>query len=199
LSDTRIKFPTIVSGNFVFDIESNDAGGDKDFNDLVLTCTSPASATDYMLYGNVSLYSGFCRFNPCIRRWLVIDTYTQFLEALKVDQLKAAIKDLYPERIPPTNPNPPDPPPFFTPMMINLTDDLPIPQKRVDVFRSVQVNEGSSKKTAAKAAAKKRQQEKWLHLFQTLNSIEPFRFQKQHPKQLAPHLTGPTWQKLPII
>lgn len=153
LSDTRIKFPTIFSGNFVFDIESNDAGGDKDFNDLVLTCTSPASATDYMLYGNVSLYSGFCRFNPCIRRWLVIDTYTQFLEALKVDQLKAAIKDLYPERIPPTNPNPPDPPPFFTPMMINLTDDLPIPQKRVDVFRSVQVNEGSSKKTAAREMA----------------------------------------------
>ena len=41
LSDTRIKFPALTGGNFVFDIESNDAGSDNDFNDLIFICTSP--------------------------------------------------------------------------------------------------------------------------------------------------------------
>ena len=61
LSGTRIKFPTITGGNYTFDIESNDAGGDADFNDLILTCSTPALADDFIIYGNVSLYSGLCR------------------------------------------------------------------------------------------------------------------------------------------
>jgi hypothetical protein len=150
LSDTRIKFPAIVGGNFVFDIESNDAGGDKDFNDLVLTCTSPASVSDYMLYGNVTLYSGACLFNPCIRRYVVIDTYKQLQSALKIDRLKAAIEQLYPERIPPVNPNPPDPAPFFTPMMINLSDDMQLPQKTADVYRRISLGDATGKKGAMK-------------------------------------------------
>ena len=154
LSDTRIKFPVLSGGNFIFDIESNDAGSDKDFNDLVLTCTSPASVTDYLIYGNVTLYSNACIINPCIRRWVVIDTYAKFLEALKIDKVREAVQLLYPERIPPFNPNPPDPPPFFTPIMLNLTDDVQLPQKITDVFRrSLNEQTGAAKKAAAKGAA----------------------------------------------
>src|SRR4051794_15450093 len=40
-SDMRYKFPTIISNNHVFDIESNDSGADEDFNDLILTCSTP--------------------------------------------------------------------------------------------------------------------------------------------------------------
>ena len=137
LSDTRIKFPVIASGNFIFDIESNDAGSDKDFNDLILTCTSPALITDYLIYGNVNLYSNQCIINPCIRRWVVIDTYKKLLDALKIDKLKEVITILYPERVPGSNPNPPDPIDFFKPMMINLTDEVQLPQKTVDVFNRV--------------------------------------------------------------
>src|SRR6185437_8738349 len=36
LSDTRIKFPTLSGSDYVFDIQSNDAGNDLDFNDLIL-------------------------------------------------------------------------------------------------------------------------------------------------------------------
>lgn len=149
LSDTRIKFPTLIGNNFVFDIESNDAGSDKDYNDLVLTCTSPANVTDYMLYGNVTLYSNNCIFNPCIRRWVVIDTYTKFLEALKIDKLKAAIEVLYPERIPPVNPNPPDPPPYFTPIMINVSDEIQIPHKTADVYRRAVLEQSTVAKKAS--------------------------------------------------
>ncbi len=151
LSDTRIKFPVLSGGNFVFDIESNDAGSDKDFNDLILTCTSPASVTDYLMYGNVTLYSNSCIINPCIRRWVVIDTYAKFLDALKIDKLKDAIQLLYPERIPPVNPNPPDPAPFFTPIMINVADEFQLPQKTADIFRrNINDQTGLSKKASAK-------------------------------------------------
>lgn len=149
LSDTRIKFPVISGGNFVFDIESNDAGSDKDFNDLILTCTSPVSVTDYMMYGNVTLYSNTCIINPCFRRWVVIDTYAKYLEAIKIDELKAAIEVLYPERVVPVNPNPPDPAPFFTPMMINIADEIELPQKKWDVFRRIDNGQQASSKKAA--------------------------------------------------
>ena len=135
-SDTRIKFPTIVNGMYSFDIESNDAGADQDFNDLVLTCSSAASVSDYMIYGNITVYSGRCLFNPCRRRWVVIDTYPQLLEALKYDHLRDAIKKLYPERIPPIPQ--PDPPPFFTPIMISLSGDAEIPARMADVFTTTQ-------------------------------------------------------------
>ncbi|XVJ66798.1 MAG: hypothetical protein HEQ40_11780 [Lacibacter sp.] len=131
-SDTRIKFPILSGGMFSFDIESNDAGADQDFNDLVLTCTSVASVSDYLLYGNITTYSGNCLFNPCRRRWVVIDTYKQLQEALKVDRLREVIEKLYPERIPPIPQ--PDPPPFFSPLMINLSDDAQIPPKLANIF-----------------------------------------------------------------
>jgi len=154
LSDTRIKFPTLSSGNFVFDIESNDAGSDKDFNDLVLTCFSPASVFDYLIYGNVTLYSNGCVFNPCIRRYLVIDTYAKFLQALKIDKVREVIAKLYPERIPPIHiPNPPDPPPFFTPIMVNLVDEVQTPVQIADVFQCKETQTGKGTKSNAESTA----------------------------------------------
>src|SRR5947209_5274454 len=43
LSDTILKFPKKVGSHYEFDILSNDAGPDNDFNDLILTCSTPAT------------------------------------------------------------------------------------------------------------------------------------------------------------
>src|SRR5215813_11590390 len=64
-SQEQIKFPTVSGLQYRFDIESNDAGGDADFNDLILTCSTPVTSTEFIIYGNVTLYSGICRVNPC--------------------------------------------------------------------------------------------------------------------------------------
>src|SRR4051812_1273597 len=48
LSDTKLTFPHQVGGNYEFDVQSNDAGGDQDFNDLVLTCSTPAAINDFI-------------------------------------------------------------------------------------------------------------------------------------------------------
>lgn len=134
-SDSRLKFPSIIGGNYVFDIQSNDSGGDEDFDDLVLTCSRPANENDHLIYGNVSVYGPGCIFNPCRRGWLVIDTLENLHVALKRPDLRKIIEKLYPERIPPVivNPNPPDPAPFI-PLMINLTDEMQLPEKMADVF-----------------------------------------------------------------
>src|SRR5438046_807646 len=52
-SDQRITFPTASGGLVSFDIQSNDAGPDVDYNDLVLTCSMPVSASEFIVYGNV--------------------------------------------------------------------------------------------------------------------------------------------------
>lgn len=137
LSNTRLKSPTLAGDGYSFDIESNDAGGDQDFNDLILTCSTPAMADDYLIYGNVTLYSGRCIFNPCYRNWLVIDHYDQLVRALDIPGIREIIEKYYPERVPPlkVNPNPPDPPPYFTPMMINLTEEVQIPAPRANIFQ----------------------------------------------------------------
>ena len=64
-SDARIKFPSIIGGNIIFDIQSNDAGADLDFDDLILTCSTPNTGNEYVMYGNATCYSGPCYFNPC--------------------------------------------------------------------------------------------------------------------------------------
>lgn len=137
-SDARIKFPSIIGGKIVFDIESNDAGGDQDFNDLILTCSTPKTGSDYVMYGNVSCYSDSCYYNPCYRDWLVIESQVALESALKNPALANAIKELYPERIPPVivNPNPPDPGPF-KPIMINLTSTSQAAGRVVDVYEKV--------------------------------------------------------------
>jgi hypothetical protein len=149
LSDTRIKFPVKIGNTVSFDIQSNDAGADADFNDLILTCSSLFSESDFLIYGNVTRYSG-CIINPCIRKWVVIDTYTGLLEALKYPKLKEIIKQLYPERIPPVPT--PDPPPNFKPLMINLQSEVQLPPKLANIFRSTPVTDIREKPLTKMAA-----------------------------------------------
>ena len=153
-SDARIKFPSVVGSNIVFDIESNDSGGDKDFNDLVLTCKTPNNWNEYVMYGNVSCYSGSCHFNPCYRGWLVIESQVALEAALKNPYLSDAIKELYPERIPPVivNPNPPDPGPF-KPIMINLTNTSQAAGRIANVYNKVKIEEQVSVATKKGAVA----------------------------------------------
>ncbi|MEI6411129.1 MAG: hypothetical protein WCR52_17205 [Bacteroidota bacterium] len=154
LSSTQLKFPQILFGNYVFDINSNDAGGDTDFNDLILTCSTPATANDYVIYGHASLYSGLCLWNPCFRDWLVIDRYEGLLKALEIPHLRSVIEKLYPERIPVTRPPfppPPDPGPF-KPLMINLVNDFQIPAKQAAIFTQVEALDKQATKKAKSAA-----------------------------------------------
>ena len=141
-SDSRIKFPSVVGSNIVFDIESNDAGSDTDFDDLILTCKTPNNWNEYVMYGNASCYSGSCYFNPCYRGWLVIESQVAFEAALKNPYLSYAIKELYPERIPPVivNPNPPDPGPF-KPLMINLTNTSQAAGRVANVYNKLKIDE----------------------------------------------------------
>jgi hypothetical protein len=150
-SDTRLKFPVLQGGFYKFDIESNDAGADQDFNDLILTCSTPATLTDYLIYGNVSTYSGRCFYNPCYRGWLVIETAAALQAALQNPLLSDAIKRYYPHRMPPVivNPNPPDPGPFL-PIMLSLDgSDQPV-GKVANIFRRTQreITAGTDKKAA---------------------------------------------------
>lgn len=137
-SADRIKFPTVSAGQYRFDIESNDAWtGDMDFNDLILNCSTPQTATDFFIYGNVMTYSDPCIFNPCIRKWVVIESVIALQEALKYPVLRAPIEKLYPERIfpdiPPRGPFP-DPPPFV-PIVIPLHEETALPVKQAQVLR----------------------------------------------------------------
>jgi hypothetical protein len=132
-SYARIKFPTLTGGNYSFDIESNDDKTDPVFDDLVLTCSTPNTGNEYIMYGNVSCYSGPCYFNPNYPGWLVIESAAALEKALQNSALAKVIKQLYPERIPPVIPNPPDPAPF-KPIMINLSSASQAAGRVVNIF-----------------------------------------------------------------
>src|SRR5262245_12068605 len=133
-SQDQIKFPTVSGLQYHFDIESNDAGADADFDDLILTCSTPVTSTDFIVYGNARSYSGRC-FLPCLRDILVIDTEFTLAQALTYPPIRKAIEKLYPERVRPPRIPRPDPPPPFIPMIIPLADDRLIPDKRVQLLR----------------------------------------------------------------
>jgi hypothetical protein len=155
-SDSRIKFPVVSGGNYVFDIESNDSGGDLDFNDLILNCSTPVMSDDYLIYGHVKDYSGLCIYNPCFSRYLVIETAAALQAALRNPLVKAALTQLYPERVlTPViiNPNPPDPAPFI-PMIINLLDSQQIPSKTASIFRP-QISQKAETETSRKSSRNK--------------------------------------------
>ena len=144
LSDTMITFPHQVGGNYEFDIRSNDAGGDQDFNDLILTCSTPATINDFIVYGNVTLYSGRCIFNPCRRGPFVIETSAALRDALKNPKLREVLTRLYPERVPgPVGPNPPDPP--FHPIVLDVFNEASRPQL-ANVFQQVESEAPKAKK-----------------------------------------------------
>ena len=129
-SDDRMKFPVSVAGQYRFDVESNDAGADEDFNDLILTCSMPQGLGEFLIYGNLSYYSGGCWYNPCFRDWLVIESAAALAEALRYPAVRVPIEKLYPQRVikPPHPPGPgPDPGPFV-PLVLPLRQQTALPE-----------------------------------------------------------------------
>ena len=149
LSDSKITFPRKVGNRYEFDIQTNDAGGDQDFNDLILTCSTPVTIFDYILYGNVTLYSGNCFINPCWKLPIVIDTYEGLLTALKNPKLKDLIVEKYPQRIPdvdrPLQPSPQPDPPYFKPIVLDLGENKATSTTR-HYYEATEAEVGSSKK-----------------------------------------------------
>ncbi|MBM3785180.1 MAG: hypothetical protein FJW30_12520 [Acidobacteria bacterium] len=149
VSQTKLQFPQKIGNTIRFDIRSNDAGGDEDFDDLILTCSSTVSINDFVIFGNVSQYSGPCVFNPCrFRDIFVIETPAALLEALKNPHLREVIGKLYPERIPDFRiPNPPDPP-DFKPVVLDAFG-LAAQPKTAKVFKRVAAKAGLAADAAA--------------------------------------------------
>jgi hypothetical protein len=135
----RFKTPVQSGGLVKLDIESNDIGGDADFDDLVLTCTMAASGSDFVVYGHASAYSGPCIYNPCWRYSLVIDSPWQLAEALKNPIARAALEKLYPEVVLPALKNPPDPGPLrtFTPLVLPTPRSAALPARALQVTRAL--------------------------------------------------------------
>lgn len=150
-SDDQLTTPSLSGGQYRFSIQSNDSGGDEDFNDLVLRCETPATATDFLLYGNVRTYRGRCIFNPCFPRFVVVDSVLGLQEALKHPALRDRIKKLYPERLKPQPPVPPDPPPF-KPIVFSIDHDTPLPPKQELVTRVAKPEPVGKKKVSDQPA-----------------------------------------------
>ena len=156
LSDTKIGFPRRVGDNYVFDISSNDAGGDEDFNDLVLTCHTPVNINEFIVYGNVSLYrDDRCPYNPCRLRLapggMYIESNRALLEALKNGSIREKLEKDYPERIRDDiiGPNPPDPAPF-KPIVIDLYNEAMQPRTKL-IYKRLEDAVGKVKTRANKA------------------------------------------------
>ena len=158
-SDDQITFPLLSGGEVRFDIQSNDAGGDQDFDDLVLNCSTPQSSSDFIVYGHAGCYSGRCLFNPCLGPYIVVDTLAAFRKVIENPLLRSAFNELYPEkvreyeRIPRPIPIPqPEPDPFI-PMVLPLRAQtaLPLPMAQ-EVKRVKGVNE--DKETTALVAGR---------------------------------------------
>lgn len=117
-SHQRITFPSVSGGLVRFDITSNDTGGDEDYNDLILACSMPVSASEFVVYGTAKTYSGFCWWSPCYPWYYVIESAAALEAALRVPDLRRVIETLYPERVP-RRPGPgPDPAELFRPLVL---------------------------------------------------------------------------------
>lgn len=147
-SGDQIKFPTTTATTYRFDIQSNDAGNDQDYNDLILTCSTPRTPTDFIIYGHASWYGPGCWINPCSKRYAVIDSRAGLIEARTNPEVQKAIQALYPD-LPKAERKPigpmPDPPPMV-PLVVPL-GDTGLPPKRAQVLtlRSVPVETPKSR------------------------------------------------------
>jgi hypothetical protein len=135
----EITFPTLSSGNYQFDIRSNLPVTESDWDDVILTCATPVTYDDYLIYGSVSYYTDGCVFNPCFPRYMVVETPGALAAALKNPQLRVPIERLYPhlpiEAVFPPRPGPiPDPPPF-QPLVIPLDGSASLPAKIAQAFK----------------------------------------------------------------
>lgn len=135
-SFSEITFPVNNGAQYSFNIDANDDDEDPVFDDLILTCTTPVTQNDFILFGNVSSYSG-CIFTPCSPLFhLVIDSEAALQAALQRPALRNAIQTLYPERVFPKPVGPqPDPGPF-RPILLPIEGNPIVPQQQVKVFGS---------------------------------------------------------------
>ena len=130
----EITFPTNNGHQYSFHIEANDDDADPVFDDLILTCTTPVTQNDFVVFGNVSWYSG-CIFTPC-RPFpsVVIDSDAALQAALARPALSKVIQALYPERVYPKPVGPgPDPGPF-RPFLLPIENNPIVPEEQVKVF-----------------------------------------------------------------
>lgn len=94
------NFRSEPDGTFRFQLTSNDPGADQDFDDLVLECSMPLSASEHVVYGRVRTYEGACLFNPCYPpSFWVIETRRQLEELLKNPAARGALERLYGETV----------------------------------------------------------------------------------------------------
>jgi hypothetical protein len=102
------------------------------------------------MYGNITLYSRRCIFNPCRKFPFILESHSALEQALKNPTIADYVKKYYPERIPQfiDNPNPPDPDPFFKPLVFDLSKEAMKPRTALTYRRIEEVK----KKTTAKAA-----------------------------------------------
>lgn len=136
-SFTEITFPVNNGTQYSFDIQANDDEVDPVFDDLILTCTTPVTRNDFVLFGNVSWYSG-CIFTPCRPFFsFVIDSDAALQAALLRPSFRKVIQTLYPERVYPKPVGPqPDPGPF-RPFLLPIEGNPIVPQKQVNVFADI--------------------------------------------------------------
>jgi hypothetical protein len=135
-SADQITFPQLTAGNYHFDIQSNVNDGDPILDDLILTCSTPATLGDYLIYGNLSYYGPGCIFNPCFLPILVIESAASLALAVQNPALKVPIQLLYPERIRPVPVPGPDPGPFKA-MVIPLRETPALPANITDLLGGV--------------------------------------------------------------
>jgi hypothetical protein len=129
-----ITFPTNNGHQYSFHIDANDDSDDPVFDDLILTCTTPVTQNDFVVFGNVSWYSG-CIFTPCHPfPSVVIDSEAALQAALARPAFRKVIQTLYPERAYPKPVGPgPDPGPF-RPFLLPIEDNPIVPEEQVKVF-----------------------------------------------------------------
>lgn len=113
-SETHIKFPIKNGCYYEFDIRSSAAG----FETFTLSCTTPVTIHDFLIYGHAFTYSKNPVFNPGHRDRFVIDTPQGLQEAMKNEALKDFITRYYPDRIIADTVAP------FRPIVLHLSDEL---------------------------------------------------------------------------
>lgn len=180
-SEYQITFPVTAAGQYTFDLQTNDVwGGDADFNDLILTFSTPVTETDFLVYGHVSTYSG-CSYNPCHPGFIQLESPLALASARRFPVLRDAIKLLYPFNIPPERVPLPDPPPeipaallsgqTFKPLLIPVQGKTAIPVKKGQIFKTEAVESTGGGKKAAAAGVTIRTPLRTVELAQPISQI----------------------------
>jgi hypothetical protein len=140
----EITFPVHTGTEYAFDIKANDDDVDKVFDDLILTCTTPATQNNFVLFGNVSWYAG-CLFPPCSPiHYVAIESEAALQAALLRPSVRQVIQALHPERVYPKPVGPhPDPGPF-RPLLLPIEGNPIVPAQQVKVFEDTAAHAGAA-------------------------------------------------------